>query len=207
MNTVIVPAVITRDQQELELLVNKVKQAARIQLDCMDGKFVDNKSLDFNFQPPSFKGKYEAHLMVEDPTSWIGSHGQKVDLIIVHYQTIKDDPDTVFSLIRSKNKLVGMAINPEITISEVKALLPKIDQLLVMTVHPGFYGSAFVPETLDKIKEAKELFPELVIEVDGGMVPSTTAAAKKAGASVIVSGSFIMKSDDPLKAIAELEEA
>jgi len=201
----IVPAIISDNQEGMDFAISKVNHAKRIQLDVMDGKFVNNTSLNFNINPPKIKGLYEAHLMVSDPKGWIEQNSDKVDLIIPHYSTIKGNVQEIIDFIKSKKKLVGLAINPEISISDIEQYLPKINQLLVMTVHPGFYGSKFVPETLEKVKQVRELYPHLDIEVDGGMNLEKTKLAKQAGANVIVSGSFIMKNEDPKKQIGVLE--
>jgi len=76
--------------------------------------------------------------------------------------------------------------------------------VLVMTVEPGFYGSKFLPDMLDKVKKLKKF--DIQIEVDGGIVPGNAKMAKEAGADIFVSGSFIFKNDDPVKAISELKE-
>jgi ribulose-phosphate 3-epimerase len=201
----IVPAIISDNQEGMDFAISKVNNAKRIQLDVMDGKFVNNTSLNFNINPPKIKGLYEAHLMVADPKAWIEENHDKVDIIIPHYSAMKDNIVEIIDLIKSKGKIAAISINPEISISDIEQYLPTINQLLVMTVHPGFYGSKFVPEALEKVKQARELFPDIDIEVDGGMNLENTKLAKQAGANVIVSGSFIMKSEDPEKQIEVLE--
>ena len=78
--------------------------------------------------------------------------------------------------------------------------------VLIMTVNPGFYGSKFIPEMLDKIKELRKIKPNLDIEVDGGISDKTIKQVKEAGANLFVSGSFIMKSDNPKEAIETLNK-
>lgn len=204
--TSIVPAIIASKQEELDEALSKVPSVKRIQLDVMDGKFVHNKSIHFNFNVKKGKHLYEAHLMIEDVEKWVEENSSKVDVIIPHYSAIRDRIDSVIALIKSKGKVAGLAINPEVKVDDVECW-DKIDHILVMTVHPGAYGSAFLPEMLDKVKVLRSRYPDKDIEVDGGMNLENTKLAKSAGANIIVSGSFIMKADDPLARVKELEEA
>ena len=99
-----------------------------------------------------------------------------------------------------------MVINPETSIVEVLPYIERIDQVLVMTVNPGFYGSSFLPETLDKIRGLRSRYPDLDLEVDGGITIDTISRAAQAGANKFVSGSFIVKSLNPEGAIAKLKK-
>ena len=112
MEKLIVPGIIVASQQELDERINKVKDYAEvIQLDFMDGNFVPNKSLDFDFQVP--QGPiYEAHLMIDNPEQWIEQHGDKVDIILAHLESCSD-PQKVIDLAKSKGKKAGFAIKPE----------------------------------------------------------------------------------------------
>ena len=106
---------------------------------------------------------------------------------------------------KSKNKKIGIAICPETPVECIKNYLGSIDQLLIMAVKPGFYGSKFLPETTDKIKQAREINHNLDIEADGGIDLNTIRLAAKAGANMFVSGSYIIKSNDAKKAVEELK--
>ncbi len=205
LKPLIIPAIIAKSQQELDERVNKVKEAAEwMQLDIMDNKFVPNSSLYFDFKLPQ-GCKFEAHLMVENPLEWIEKHWGKVDTIIVHIESCKE-PEKIVDFVQSKKKKLGFAINPETAVKELEPYFGEVDEVLVMTVHPGFYGSKFLPETLEKVKALRELKPGLDIEVDGGINLETIKEAYAAGANLFVSGSCIMKSDNPENAINTLKK-
>jgi ribulose-phosphate 3-epimerase len=202
----IIPAIIAKNQEELDNLVNKVKDIVDLmQLDVMDGVFVPNNSLDFDFKIPPTNCKYEAHLMVDNPEEWIEKYCEKVDTVLAHFESCKD-PEKIIELVKERGKRVGFVLNPETPVQKLDQYLDKIDQVLIMTVNPGFYGSPFLPETLDKVKKLRELKPNLDIEVDGGIKAETIESASKAGANMFVSGSYIMKSEKPKEAIEILKQ-
>ena len=103
-----------------------------------------------------------------------------------------------------KGKKIAFALKPETKVSELKGYLQKIDYILILTVHPGFYGAKYLKSSLKKIAPIKKMNPSVKIIVDGGMKPDTIGEAFRAGADFFVSGSFISKADDPKKAIKEL---
>jgi ribulose-phosphate 3-epimerase len=196
MKKIVVPAVIAKNQEELEGILEKISgHASLIQLDIMDGKFVPNHSLDFDFHLSPKKPTYEAHLMVEDPDRWIESFGKRVDTIIAHYESANTSPNTI-KMMKKMGKKAALALNPETEIEQIADFLDDLDQVLIMTVHPGFYGSPFLPEVMGKIKKLRQLRPELDIEVDGGIQPETIELVDNAGANLFVSGSYLIKSDN-----------
>jgi ribulose-phosphate 3-epimerase len=199
----IIPSIIAKNQKELTERLAKVKDHVKlVQLDVMDGKFVKNKSLMFKLKLDS-KLKYEAHLMVKKPLSWIKKNLRKVDLIVVHYEI--DNVGEVVNYVKSKRKKVGVAINPKTKVKEIKDYLSKLDQVIVMTVTPGKYGSKFLPKMLSKIKELKKLKPGLKIEVDGSVNLKTIKKIRKAGADKFVVGSYLQKSENVKEALRELK--
>ncbi|MFO7677863.1 MAG: ribulose-phosphate 3-epimerase [Thermoplasmatota archaeon] len=204
-NVYIIPAVIATSQQELHDKINKVKHFVDIiQIDVMDGKFVENNSNDFDFSLPASDCCFEAHLMINDPLSWIEKHGDKVDTILVHVESVSNFSKIIKS-IKNKNKRVGFVFNPETSLDVVKDYITDIDEILIMTVNPGFYGSPFLPKALEKVKQLREQYPLLDIEVDGGITDQTIQQAYNAGANMFVSGSFIVKSDNVKQAIERLQ--
>jgi len=201
----IIPAIIAKDQKELEEMIFKVDSYVDlIQLDVMDGKFVKNKSNFFGFSLPTRGINYEAHLMVENPGVWIEKYGNLVDTIIVHFES-SDDLSRLINKIKAKKKKVGVALNPETSIEEIKPYLKKIDQVLIMMVHPGQYGARYLSKMEEKIKELREIYKG-DIEVDGGINDKTIVQVKKAGANLFCSGSYIMKSKKPAEAIRNLKK-
>jgi ribulose-phosphate 3-epimerase len=202
----IIPAIIADNQEELEDRINKVSNYVEIiQLDFMDGKFVQNKSIDFDFKLPKTGCKFEAHLMIEDPDIWIENNFMKVDTILVHIESIKD-PLKIIKHVKEKTKNIGFVLNPETPIKKIEKYLDRIDQILIMTVNPGFYGSPFLPKMLQKIKKLRVIKPILNIEVDGGITNKTIELVNKAGANFFVSGSYIIKSDNIKESINNLKK-
>ncbi len=205
MNNRIIASMIAKNQKELTASLKKVKGLTTwTQLDVMDGKFVPNRSLIFDFKLPT-DFKYEAHLMVKNPLAWIQKHGEKVQTILVHIETC-ENPLAVIAFVRAMEKKVGLVINPETPVSTLYPYLDLIDQITVMTVHPGRYGAAFLPQTLRKIRALRKRFSK-PIEVDGGIHPGTIEQVKAAGANYFISGSFLVKADTPKERMKELKKA
>lgn len=206
MGPAIVPAIIANSQEELnkmlDLLRGKVK---RVQLDFMDGKFVDNTSLDFDFTV-SADFEYEAHLMVNDPLDWVEKNGDKVDIAIMQVEAL-DDIGKAVRQVKDKGLKVALALNPETELDTILPHLNELDHVLIMTVHPGSYCVEFLPETIEKIKKLREIDEKIPIEVDGCMDQEHVKIARDAGANIFAIGSYIMKSDDPGARINELKDA
>jgi len=195
----IVPSLIASSQEELDERARKLK-GCFFHLDVMDGAFVPNKSLLFDF---SFREKSEAHLMMKKPCEWLKENAGDVDRIIIHAES--DDASNAVKMAKASGKKVGIAINPGTPADAVEEYAKRIDKIVVMTVHPGAYGTTFLPETLGKIKQLRKMYPDVLIEADGGVSPETIEALRKAGADLFVAGSYLQNSDEPLKAKKELE--
>lgn len=205
MKTIAVPAVIAKTQEELDSILSRIHGIAdRIMLDIMDGEFVENESLNFDFTPDPGP-EYEAHLMVADPRSWFPRLSRKVSRVIVHAETV-DSIDATVDRARDWGYECYMAIKPETPAILLEPHLPNLDGILVMTVNPGRYGAPFLPDTLDKVKTIRSWSPDIPIEVDGGMNPETSKLAKAAGANIITSGSYIIKSGDVRLSMNKLVE-
>jgi ribulose-phosphate 3-epimerase len=206
MEPLIVPGIIAKSQIELDIMLKKLKGAAkRVMLDVMDGEFVANTSLNFDFKlTQSFE--YEAHLMVKQPLDWIEQNKEKVEIVILHVETLPDI-DKAIDFAKEKGFRVTLALNPETELGIVLPHINKVEAVLILTVSPGRYGAPFVPQTIYKIRRLRKIDPSIQIEVDGAMNPENARLAKDAGATVFASGSFILKSDNPGKAFTELENA
>lgn len=204
----IIPSLIAKSQKELEKRFDKVKNISKVfHLDIMDGKFVKNKSLFFDFILPKKRFKYEAHLMVKNPESWVKKNWNKSDLIIFHIESLNNETEVknLIKLIKSKRRKVGISINPRTKIKKITNYLNLIDMVLVMTVNPGKYGAKFLPDTLKKVKEIKKLKSRLNIEIDGSVNLKTINRASKSKANLFVVGSFLQKSKNPKKAMEDLK--
>ncbi len=209
MDKHIIPSIIAGSQAELDERIAKVKDLVDwIQLDVMDGRFVSNNSLDFKFTLPEMSCKVEAHLMVNDPVSWIDEHGSKVDTIIVHEESCRgqDKHNAIMEKMTTLKKRLGVAINPDTQEEMIQHCLDKVDFVLVMTVQPGTYGAKFIPEMLGKVKQLRSMKPDIDIEVDGGISIGTIKAASEAGANRFVVGSYIQDADDVKAAITALKK-
>ncbi|MBW2988711.1 ribulose-phosphate 3-epimerase [Candidatus Woesearchaeota archaeon] len=196
MEKKIIPAIIASSQEELAKRISKVKgHFSTLQLDVMDGIFVPTHSLDFDFKLPESGCRYEAHLMVADPQGWIEKNSGMADMILVHIESC-NDPEKIIGLARSKGKKIGFVLNPQTGLGLIRPYLDKIDEALIMTVSPGYYGSPFLPETLKKVSELRAIRPDMEIEVDGGISPDTIKQASDAGANLFICGSYLQKSPD-----------
>jgi len=201
----IVPAIIAKSQDELIKKIDLVKNfVSRIQLDVMDGKFVPNNSLDFDFKLPKIECHFEAHLMINNPKKWIEKNYIKIDTILVHIESC-ENPKKLIEFAKRKKKLIGFVLNPKTPLTKIGDFLNDIDQVLIMTVNPGFYGSPFLEDMVEKISEIKKMAPNLDVEVDGGITSKTIGLVDKAGANLFVSGSYIIKADNVKEAIDNLK--
>lgn len=201
----IFPSIMAKSQQELDAMLNNLKGAAKvIHLDIADGKFVPNTSLWFKFKLSSHF-RYTAHLMIEHPKRWIIKYGKKVDLCIVQWETIKDKKKFIAWMKRKKQK-IAFALKPETKVKPLMSFLKDIDYILILTVHPGFYGGRYLRAPLAKIKLIKKINPRIKIIVDGGMNPIRVQAAARAGADYCVSGSFITKVAKPKERMRLMEK-
>ena len=113
-----------------------------------------------------------------------------VEKIIFHTEATPN-PEVLIETIKSMGKKVGIAINPETPVLQIQPYIKKVNTVLVMTVHPGRNGAPFVPETLEKVKEIRNVNPKVNIEVDGGMNLENVKSAKDAGANLFVVGSYL----------------
>ena len=203
MRKQVVPSIIARTQEELDYRLDKIDFSTVIHLDIMDAKFVNNSSLDFDFNLFKIDHIFEAHLMIENPEEWIDKNWNKVDSFLVHIESC-NDPVKLIGLVRDKGKRIGFVLNPKTGVENIADFLGDIDQVLIMAVNPGFYGSRFLPEVLHKVKQLRALKPDLDIEVDGGISDRTIEEVLNSGANLFVSGSHIMNADDSEKVFNDL---
>jgi len=203
MKKQIIPTIISNNQKELDELLNKLgKEYKHFQIDIMDGKFVKNKSNWFDIKLNK-KYTYEAHLMVNNPEEYIKKNYKKFDVLIANYEKIKK-PLELIKFVKSKNKKIGFALNPETSIMHIEPYLKSIDRILILTVHPGQYGAEFVNETLKKINMLRMKYNK-DIEVDGHINIETIKLCKKAGANLFAVGSYLHYSKNIKKSMIELK--
>ena len=148
-------------------------------------------------------------MMVSNPKQWIKDIAEAGgDLYCFHYEAVSaGDHESVISDIRKHGMKVGVAIKPGTDVEVLFPLADKIDMALVMTVEPGFGGQKFMADMMPKVEAMRQKFPDLNIEVDGGLGPNTVDAAAQSGANVIVAGSSCFGAADPKQVIQLLREA
>ncbi len=205
----IAASILSADFSKLQEEVDSVASDADwIQVDVMDGHFVPNLS----FGAPVLKDlktdlPLDIHLMVSNPAERVDEFLKLgVANITFHAEAVKDTADRkkLIQHIHDGGAKAGIAINPETSIDSVGDILEEIDLLLVMSVHPGFGGQGFIDHVLSDVKTARSAFPDLMIQVDGGVNDQTAKACIDAGANNLVSGSFIFGSSDRKMAIESL---
>ena len=176
--------------------------AEMIHIDVMDGHFVPNITLG----APVIKSLrkctpavFDVHLMISDPYKYIGDfHDAGADMITFHLESESNAADTI-ALIKRLGMKAGIALKPATPAEAVFPYLNQLDMVLVMTVEPGFGGQSFMENQLSKIEavhsECEKLGITMDIQVDGGIAADTAPLVKKAGANVLVAGSFVFKGD------------
>jgi len=180
-----------------------------IHIDIMDGKFVNNKTeklFDLNKISSLTNLKYDIHMMVEEPLNKIDDYIKyEPDIITIHIEKNSNLIDCIRK-IKSYNINVGVAINPDTNISELYDILELIDLVLIMSVHPGKGGQKFINETIDKVKDInnKKSKNNFIISVDGGVNNTNSKDLINSGADLLVSGSYLVKSDNLNNSIKSL---
>ena len=180
-----------------------------IHIDIMDGKFVNNKTeklFDLNKISSLTNLKYDIHMMVEEPLNKIDNYIKyEPDIITIHIEKNSNLIDCIRK-IKSYNINVGVAINPDTNISELYDILELIDLVLIMSVHPGKGGQKFINETIDKVKDInnKKSKNNFIISVDGGVNNTNSKDLINSGADLLVSGSYLVKSNNLNNSIKSL---
>ena len=195
----VVPAILTEDHQALATMVRQCESFTDyVQFDIMDGQFVPSRSITCeHLVALPMKLSWEAHLMVQRPEDYVESFWKAGARKIVFHYEATSSPEQVISLTRNLGLKVGLAINPETQVSTILPLVSQIDSILLLTVNPGFYGSQFIPEVLDKVTELRGAETSVETGVDGGIKESNIAQIARIGADVIYVGSAIFLQPQP----------
>tara|TARA_B100001769_G_scaffold108180_1_gene84050 strand:- start:595 stop:1254 length:660 start_codon:yes stop_codon:yes gene_type:complete len=199
------PSILSADFSQLGKEVKKLEEggADLIHVDVMDGHFVPNLTIG----PPVIKAlrnftklPFDVHLMISPVHKYIKNFAEAgSDIITIHPEATENLNESII-LIKDLNKKVGVSLNPNTKINVLESELKNIDLVLVMSVFPGFGGQKFIPETIKKIKDLKEIKDKynysFDIEVDGGVNFLNSKDIINAGANILVSGTTIFKENN-----------
>ncbi len=212
----IAPSILNSDFGHLADAVQRAEAGGAdwIHVDVMDGQFVPNITLGPMIVEAIRRATslpLDVHLMIDQPSRYVDRFvSAGADWLTIHLEADRH-PHRTLEAIRQAGARASLALNPGTPVPHARALLENLDMLLVMSVDPGFGGQAFIPATLARLREARELIqrcnPVCELEVDGGVKLDNAAEIQRAGASVIVAGSFVYTQGDVERNIRALREA
>ncbi|RNI30709.1 ribulose-phosphate 3-epimerase [Rufibacter latericius] len=215
MPHLIAPSVLAANFGQMDHDVEMLNQSATdwIHVDVMDGRFVPNISFGFPvvhaIQKVAQK-PLDVHLMIEQPERYIEQFREAgAENITVHYEACPHLHRTL-QQIKAAGAKTGVALNPHTPVALLADVIQDIDLVCLMSVNPGFGGQKFIPHTYQKIKELKSMIQEresrCLIEIDGGVNLENAPLLLSAGADVLVAGSFVFNSKDPVQTIQDLKQ-
>ena len=214
MSHLIAPSILASDFANLQKEIEMVNQSEAdwFHIDVMDGVFVPNISFGMPVMSAikkHTKKPMDVHLMIVDPDRFIKDFKKAgADILTVHYEACNHLHRTV-QAIKAEGMQAGVSLNPHTPVVLLEDIIVDLDLVLIMSVNPGFGGQSFIENTYKKIKQLKQLIEKTgskaLIEVDGGVNDQNIGKLVAAGANVLVAGSFVFKSKDPLETIQNLK--
>lgn len=211
----IAPSLLAADflhlQKEVEMINNS--EADWLHMDIMDGVFVPNISFGFpvlDAVKPILKKPMDVHLMIVEPQKFVKEVAAAgAYMMNVHYEACTHLHRTI-GAIKEAGMKAAVTLNPHSPISLLEDIIQDLDMVLLMSVNPGFGGQRFIEHSVNKTARLKEMIRErgldTLIEVDGGVNLETGKRLLEAGADVLVAGSFVFSSPDPIRTIKELKD-
>lgn len=206
------PSILSADFSRLSDHIAKIESSVKIlHLDVMDGHFVPNIS----FGPGVIKKirdhsdlVFDTHLMISDPDKYAPEFvAAGSDLITFHLEAV-ENPQATIDLLRKLKTSVGVSIKPKTPVELLEPIVAHVDMVLLMTVEPGFGGQSFIPESIERCKQIKQMLrADQRLEVDGGIDTTTVAAIVAAGADTLVAGNAIFGKSDPVLAAQAIHQA
>jgi len=214
MNHLIAPSLLAANFYDLksDLTMINNSEADWLHLDIMDGAFVPNISFGLPVLQslrPHVNKPFDVHLMIQNPDRYIRDFKEAgADWLNVHYEACPHLHRTIQN-IHAEGMKAGVTLNPHTPVALLEDIIADVDLVLLMSVNPGFGGQKFIANTYNKVSQLKELIlrknSKALIEVDGGVDNQTAPLLLKAGADVLVAGSYVFKSANPLQTIRELK--
>lgn len=214
MKTLVSPSLLSADflhlDKDIEMINNS--DSDYIHMDVMDGMFVPN--ISFGFPVLKAVGKackkpMDVHYMIMHPENYIQQTADAgAEIMTVHYETCPHLHRTIQQIKQAEMK-AGVAINPATPVSVLEDIVEDVDLVLIMSVNPGFGGQSFIENAISKVKRLRKLIDEsnshALIEVDGGVQNETAPRLVEAGTDILVSGSYVFQSANPIETIRGLK--
>ena len=178
-----------------------------LHMDVMDGHFVPNLTMGVDLvKALNGIAPLDVHLMITDPVDFIDDfYNAGAEIISVHVEA--NNPREALIKINEKSIKSGIAFNPSTPKEKIIPFLDIADMVLIMSVEPGYCGQSFHENAIDRVKYFKTNYPNKIIEVDGGVSTQNSAILSKNGADILVAGSAIFKSSDPIQTITEMKKS
>ena len=215
MKTIISPSILGGSFSNMEKTISELdkSKADYIHFDVMDGDFVPNLTFGPQFISDlrsKTKKVFDVHLMIHRVGDFLEDYVNAGSNIITFHYEINENLNEIISKIKKNRIKAGIAIKPKTTLDEVKKYLHNVDQIIIMTVEPGFGGQSFLSDQINKIKDisnyVKENNLKVDIEIDGGVNYETGKLCVEAGANILVAGSFLFKQDNLTIATNEIND-